>query len=313
MPVPRVDANEVLIQVRTASVAVWDAGIRQTLSYIQKPSLPFVLGNDGVGTVAAVGPGVSKFKVGDTVYAYCWDNPKGGFYAEYVAASTNCVARLPKGVSVDSAGALGASGLTALQGLDSALHIKSGEKLIIYGASGAVGTLAVQLAKVRGAKVMAIASGEDGVALVRRLGADVSVDGRHGDIAAAARSFAPGGADALLALAGGDDLQRAIETLRRGGRTAYPFGVSPEPKPRDGITIKQYNAVEDDPGEEAELAHLNEAIEAAKAFQIPIAAEFPLADASRAHQRLAAGHVLGKILLRVSGKGAVSSASSPSP
>jgi NADPH:quinone reductase-like Zn-dependent oxidoreductase len=89
--------------------------------------------------------------------------------------------------------------------------------------------------------------------------------------------------------------------------------VSPEPRPRDGITIKQYNAVEDDPGEEAELAHLNEAIEAAKAFQIPIAAEFPLADASRAHQRLAAGHVLGKILLRVSGKGAVSSASSPSP
>jgi NADPH:quinone reductase len=186
--------------------------------------------------------------------------------------------------------------MTALQGIDGALRVRPGEKLIIHGASGAVGTLAIQFAKLRGAKVLATASGDDGIALVRRLGADAAVDGRGGEIAAAAHSFAPQGADAVLALAAGDGLQSCIDALRPGGRVAFPHGIASEPKPREGILIVPYDAIEGP--EETGLARLNAAVEARR-FEIPIAAEYPLAEAARAHERLAAGHVLGKIVLRV--------------
>jgi NADPH:quinone reductase-like Zn-dependent oxidoreductase len=296
LPVPEVGAGEVLIEVHTAGVAIWDKGIRQRLAYISKPHFPFVLGSDAAGTVAAVGSAVTTFKVGDAVYGYCWDNPKGGFYAEYAAVPATCVARIPKGLNVDTAGALGASGLTALQGIGGALHMQRGETLIIHGASGAVGTLAIQIAKLNGAKVLATASGEDGIALVRRLGADAAVDGRSGDIAAAVRSFAPKGVDAVLALAAGDALERCIEALRPGGRVAFPHGVEPEPKPRAGISVIAYDAIEGP--EDVELARLNKLVEMRK-FEVPIAAEFPLEDAAKAHERIAQGHVLGKIVLRV--------------
>jgi len=296
LPIPEVGASEVLIAVHTAGVAIWDADIRQRLAYISKPHFPFVMGSDAAGIVAALGSAVTTFKVGDAVYAYCWDNPKGGFYAEYAAVATNCVARIPKGLTVDTAGALGASGLTALQGLEGALHIQRGETLIIHGASGAVGTLAIQLAKLNGAKVLATASGDDGIALVRRLGADAAVDGRRGDITAAARSFAPKGVEAVLALAAGDGLQRCIDALRAGGRVAFPYGVEPEPKPRAGISIVGYDAISGP--EEVELVRLNKLVEMRK-FEVPVAAEYSLEDAAKAHERMAKGHVLGKIVLRI--------------
>jgi NADPH:quinone reductase len=296
LPLPQFGAQDVLIAVRTAGVSVWDADVRQRLMYVSKPNFPLVLGTDGAGLVAAVGSTVTAFKVGDAVYGHCWDNVSGGFYAEYAAVPATCVARVPKGVSLDSAGALAASGLTALQGIDGVLRVRSGERLIIHGASGAVGTLAIQLAKLRGALVLATASGDDGMALARHLGADVAVDGRHGDIAAAAHRFAPLGADALLALAAGEGLQRCIDGLRSGGRVAFPRGIESEPKPRPGITVVAYDAISGP--EEVELARLNQAVEAGK-FEIPIPAEYPLAEANKAHERLAAGHILGKLVLRV--------------
>ena len=296
LPLPQIGAKDVLIAVRTAGVSVWDADVRQRLLYVSKPNFPLVMGTDGAGLVAAVGSTVATFKVGDAVYGHCWDNASGGFYAEYAAVPATCVARVPKGVSVDSAGALAASGLTALQGIDGVLRVRSGERLIIHGASGAVGTLAIQLAKLRGALVLATASGDDGIALARHLGADVAVDGRHGDIAAATHRFAPLGADALLALAAGEGLQRCIDGLRSGGRVAFPRGIESEPKPRPGITVVAYDAISGP--EEVELARLNQAVEAGK-FEIPIPAEYPLAEANKAHERLAAGHILGKLVLRV--------------
>src|SRR5690349_5831581 len=113
LPVPKVDAEDVLVEVHSAGVAVWDLQIRKTMQWV-KPRFPYVLGSDGSGVVVAIGSGVTRFKVGDAVYGYCWDNPKGGFYAEYVSAPDSCFAKLPKGVSMEAAGALGASGLTAI-------------------------------------------------------------------------------------------------------------------------------------------------------------------------------------------------------
>jgi NADPH:quinone reductase-like Zn-dependent oxidoreductase len=288
------DADEVLIAVHTAGVGGWDGDIRGGWWPFGRPRFPLVLGTDGSGMVAAVGSRVRRFRRGQKVYAYAWNNRKGGFYAEYVAVPAENVALVPGVLDFRHAGAIGTTALTALQGVDDALHLRKGESVIIHGASGGVGTLAVQFAKLRGAQVLASASGKDGVALARRLGADMAVDGRREDIAAAAREFSPDGADAVLAFAAGQTLTRSLDALRRGGRLAYPNGVEPAPRKRSGIKVIAYDAV---PGVR-EFERLNRAVKAAR-LKVPIAAVFPLAEAAKAHRHMAAGHVLGKIVLRV--------------
>jgi NADPH2:quinone reductase len=295
LPVPKPDPDEVLIAVDSADVAVWDASVRAHPEELKHAHFPLVLGSDGSGVIAAVGAQVRGFKPGDPVYAYMWDNPKGGFYAEYVAIPVKQVGHVPPGMSLRDAGAIAASALTAIQGIDDALHIRSGETLIIHGAAGGVGSLALQFAKLRGARVLATASGEDGVSFVKGLGADMVVDGRKGDIVASARQFGPGGVDAVLAFAGGDGLARCVDALKPGGRVAFPWGVSPEPKPTVEVrSSTRFNAI----AGPQEFEQLNQAIIAAK-LQVPIAAEYPLADAGKAHERLEAGHVLGKVVLRI--------------
>jgi NADPH2:quinone reductase len=294
LPTPVPDAQEVLIAIDTAGVGVWDAEMRAGWVPDGRPRFPLVLGTDGAGKIAAVGSRIRRFKAGDPVYSYSFYNPKGGFYAEYVAVAAEKVAHIPKPLDLKHAGAIPTTGLTALQGIDDALHLKAGETILIHGAAGGVGSLAVQFAKLRRARVLATATGEDGVEFVRRLGADTAVDGRREDIAAAAHQFEPGGLDAVLALAGGDALDRALEAVRSGGRLAYPNGVEPAPKKRRGIEIIPYNAV---PGVR-EFEHLNRAVEQAK-LKVPIAAEYRLAEAAKAHERLEAGHILGKIVLRI--------------
>ena len=211
LPVPKPEPNEVLIAVHTAGVGVWEAEFRQHPS--DGAQFPLVLGSDGSGTVAAVGSGVHGFNVGDPVYGV-----GGAFYAHYAVASSENISHIPKGVGLTEAGILAISGLSALQGIDNVLELKPGETLIIHGATGGVGTLAIQFAKLRGLKVLATASSDEGLALVRRLGADAVVNGRTGDITAAAKQFAPKGVDAVLGLAGGDALERCIDALRSDGR-----------------------------------------------------------------------------------------------
>jgi NADPH:quinone reductase-like Zn-dependent oxidoreductase len=295
LPVPKPDADEVLIALHTAGVASWDAGVRAHPEEIKHSHFPLVLGTDGAGTIVAIGSQVHGFKLGDEVYSYSWDNPKGGFYAEFVAVPAKRVGHVPPGLSLRDAGAIATTGLTAIQGIDDALHLKSGETLIIHGAAGGVGSLALQFAKLRGARILATASGEDGISFVKGLGADMVVDGRKGDILAAAHQFAPGGVDAVLAFAGGEALERCIDALKTGGRLAFPYGVSPEPKGGLELAIyTRYNAI----AGPQEFERLNQAIVAAR-LRVPIAAEFPLADAAKAHERLEAGHVLGKVVLRI--------------
>jgi NADPH2:quinone reductase len=293
LPVPPIDADEVLIALHTSGVGGWDADMRSGWWPFGKPHFPIVLGTDGSGTVAAVGARVRRFKVGDKVYAYKWEIGKGGFYAEYVAVPGEDVAHVPKPLDLRHAGAIPVTGLTALQGIDDALHLKKGQSIIIHGASGGVGTMAVQFAKLRGARVFATASGRDGIALVRRLGADMAVDGLRGNILEAALQFAPGGVDCVLAFAG-NKLAECLKALKRGGLLAHPNGIEPTPRKRKGLKIIAYDGV----AGVREFEKLNRAVEATR-LKVPIAAVYPLAQAARAHQRLAAGHVLGKVVLRI--------------
>jgi NADPH:quinone reductase-like Zn-dependent oxidoreductase len=294
LPVPRPDPGEVLIALDTAGVGPWDAEVRDGWFPGDRARFPLVLGTDGAGTIAAAGSRIRRFEVGDRVYAYNFGNPKGGFYAEYVAVPAQKVAPVPRGLDLEQAGAIATTGLTALQGVDDALHLKRGETVIIHAASGGVGTLAVQFAKLRGARVLATASGKDGSALVRRLGAEEAMDARRGKVPDAARRFAPDGVDAVLALAGGKELTRCLDAIRYGGRLAYPNGIEPVPRKRRGMKILAYDAV----AGVRELQRLGRAVEEAK-LEVPIAGRYELANAGRAHERMAKGHVLGKIVLRI--------------
>src|ERR1700682_3238997 len=294
LPVPEVDAGEVLIAVDTAGVGQWDADVREGFFAPRKPHFPLVLGYDGAGIVAKVGSRVRRLKVGDEVYSYHLENPKGGFYAEYVAVPADKVAPIPKRLDLQHAGAIPITGLTALQGIDDALGLKKGETIIIHGASGGVGTLAVQFARLRGARVFATASGKEGIELVREMGAHMVVDGKRPDIDDQARRFAPDGVDAVLALAGGDALERCLNALRPGGRVAHPNGVEPAPKKRRGMTLIRYVAISG----VREFERLNAAVQGAK-LKVPISECYPLAQARKSHERLAEGHVVGKITLAV--------------
>jgi NADPH:quinone reductase-like Zn-dependent oxidoreductase len=244
LQIPDVGADEVRVRVEAAGVGVWDPFEREggfAKEFNVKPRFPLVLGSDGAGTVDAVGDNVRHFKKGDRVYGIAFLNPKGGFYSQYAVVKENSVSRIPGKLSMPQAAAMAVDAITALAGLDTTLGLKTGESVLILGASGGIGHLAVQLAKRMGARVLAVASGDDGVAFVRGLGSDKVVDGRKDDIAAAARQFASQGLDAVLLTAGGEGAEKALATLRQGGRAAYPNGVQPIPKERAGIKIQSYD------------------------------------------------------------------------
>jgi NADPH:quinone reductase len=291
LPVPKVAVGEVLIRVDTAGVGSWDTTIRDG-SWAERDTFPQIPGTDGSGVVAAVGARVTRFERGDRVIGFSY--PDGGFYAEYVAVPASKVGMKPQRLDMLEAGAASIIGLTALQGVDDTLELKDGESVIIHGASGNVGMIAVQFAKLRGARVLATASGKDGLSFVKRLGADEAIDGKRDDILEAARIFAPEGVDAVLAFVGGKALTRCFDALRKGGRAAYPNGIEPKPRKRRGIKIASYDGL---PGP-GRYKRLDRAIEEAK-LEVPIAKEFPLRKAADAHRLVERGHLLGKVVLRV--------------
>lgn len=293
MPVPRPGPSEVLIAVRAAGVGIWDAKIRDGEWAEDDVQFPLVLGTDGAGVIAECGERVRRFDVGDEVWAYQYGNNKGGFYAEYVVVDADNVTALPKGLTMAEAGAGAVTGLTALQGIVDHLHLRAGETVMIFGASGAVGTLAVQFAaKYRHARVIAIASGAKAKGLLEKLGAEVVIDGRKRDAVDRVAAAAPNGLDAILALAGSKVLNDSVKLVNRGGRVAYPNGVEPAPRKRAGVRSIAYDAKVST----MSLAQLDRAVEATK-LVVPIAATYPLSQASKAHVREERGHVVGRIAL----------------
>jgi NADPH:quinone reductase-like Zn-dependent oxidoreductase len=295
LPLPEVEPDEVLIRIESAGVAEWDPFEREG-GFVKMlgttPRFPYVLGTDGAGTVAKVGKQVTGFKIGDRVYGGALANPKGGFYAEYASVKGDYVSRIPDKLSIDQAGVMLSDAVTGLRGLDDILRVKRGESVMIFGASGGIGHMAVQLAKRMGARVFAVASGDDGVALATHLGADAVVDGHRDDVAAAARAFAPRGVDAALVTAGGEAADQALTAMREGGRVAYPNGVEPPPNARPGVKVTAYDG---EPDRDI-IERLNRLIEDGP-FEVHIARTFSLEQAADAHRALDEHH-LGKLALR---------------
>lgn len=294
LPIPKVGPKDVLISLLAAGVGIWDAQIRSGEYSVGSKRFPRVLGSDGAGIVADVGKDVDRFNEGDRVWAYDWESSKTGFYAEYVAPNADNVAHAPNELTLIEAGAAAVTGLTALQGVDDHLKLDKSDTILVFGATGAVGTLAVQFAKRTGARVVATASPGRAETTLHEIGIEQVFDPRAADASQRLRSFAPGGLNAILALAGGDALEQCIDQVVPGGRVAYPNGVEPEPRKRPQVRMIPYDAV----GGRAPLERLNRAVTEAR-LKVVIEKIYKLEEAAEAHARIEQGHVVGRIVLQI--------------
>lgn len=209
LPLPEPGAGEVLVRVEAAGVGPWDAWIRSGRSALPQP-LPLTLGSDLAGTVVGIGSAVANLRVGDEVFGVT--NPQfTGAYAQFSVASASMMARKPRSSSFIQAAAVPVVAVTAWQMLFDHAHVQSGQRVLVLGASGSVGSIAVQLAHRKGAQTIAAMSFDDGDRL-RRLGADAVVDLRD-----ASELRALGTVDAVIDAAGGESQRIGITKLGRGG------------------------------------------------------------------------------------------------
>jgi NADPH:quinone reductase-like Zn-dependent oxidoreductase len=222
VPEPTPGDGEVLIRVHAAGLNPTDYKIRDGVARLfWRYRLPVVAGNELAGVVEAIGPGVSRFTVGDRVYCRV-DHQKMGAFATYAVVDENLVGTMPESLDFDGAAALPLTGLTALQGLRDHLAVSAGDRLFITGGAGGVGTVAIQLAVWMGATVATTASAT-GEELVRSLGAETVIDYHTQKFKDVLHSY-----DAAFDLVGGQDLRDCFDVLKPGAKTVSIAGV-PEP------------------------------------------------------------------------------------
>ncbi len=286
-PDPEPKHGEVLVRVAAAGVNPVDVAVRAGF-YPLLGEPPFVLGWDISGTVEALGPDVSGLSVGDEVFGMPRFPAEAAAYAEKVAAPTGELAPKPKALDHIHAAALPLAGLTAWQGLVKAGRLRPGQRVLVHGAAGGVGHLAVQIAKARGAVVVATAS-TGKVDFVRGLGADEVIDYRKENFIERV-----GDIDLALETVGGDHAVDTLKVLRPGGALISLLGVSEtaEAAARErGVRIERIS-VRPDRDALLELAKL---VEDGR-LKVHVDRTFPLAQAGDAHKLLGT-KPKGKIVL----------------
>jgi NADPH:quinone reductase-like Zn-dependent oxidoreductase len=289
LPEPKVPPDFVKIEVRAAGVNPVDWKLREGRLEPRFPvSFPVVPGWDAAGVVAEVGPAVTEFAPGDEVYAYCRKHFIGeGTYAEYVSVPDAYVARKPKSLSFEQAGAIPLAGSTAYQALFLSAGLTAGERVLVSAAAGGVGSFAVQLAIDAGAEVIGVAS-EQHRERVLELGAYEVID-RSRDVVEAALELAPEGVDVAFDLYGDAQLGDAV---RDGGRLV---SIASPPSYSERGVVASYVFVRPDGEQLEELATLADD----GRLLVDIAEVLPLEEAARAHELSEGGHVRGKLVLRV--------------
>lgn len=285
-PVPL--PTEVLVAVRAAGINPVDGVVRSgAMPMLGQP--PFVLGWDVSGVVAEVVPGVTRFQVGDEVYGMPLFPRAAGGYAEFVAAPSRQLARMPRTLDHAHAAALPLAGLTAYQSLVEIADVRAGQRVLVHAAGGGVGHLAVQLAKDRGAHVIGTASSGKHE-FVRSLGADEVIDYRAVDFAAVVRDL-----DVVLELVGGDYGTRSIEVLRPGGLLITAVErTNTELAARTVAAGRRFAGITVEP-DGAGLEHLAALVDAGR-LRVHVEHAVGLADATKAHELLAGG-LRGKAVL----------------
>ena len=292
VPIPEPGPGEVLVRVKAASVNAYDTFVamgaaRAYMAY----EFPAVLGGDVAGTVEAVGEGIDAFSAGDRVFGMM--GTKGaihdGSFGELATPQAAALARTPDTVADEQAGALGVAGTTAMSAVN-AVEPAEGSQVLIVGATGGVGTIAIQLAAARGAHVIAsVRPGDDDV--VRGLGATDTVD-YTGDLAKTVRERYPDGVDALLDLVDRDPQTFAalVGLVRKGGRATSVVGAAGEASEIDGVAVSNTG------GDPAHLDALG-ALVAAGTVRIHIQRTYPLAAAAKALADFTNEHTVGKRII----------------
>lgn len=212
IPIPTVGADEVLVRVRASSVNAMEWHLMNGKPYLMRLAFGLrprnaVLGADIAGTVVAIGEDVTRFEPGDEVFGEIG----AGAYAEYARARVDHLTHKPVGVPFEDVAVVGVAGLTALQGIRDVLAVQTGQKVLINGASGGVGTYAIQIARDLGAEVTAVCSTRN-VDQAHRLGADTVVDYTRDDITATSTRF-----DSIFDLPGNHPLRDCKRMLATGG------------------------------------------------------------------------------------------------
>lgn len=298
---PVAGANRVLVKVHASSINPRDGFIRMGRYQLQflVPAFPLVLGSDLAGTVVAVGAGVTQFKVGDAVIGI--KNPSQGLacHAEFVAVDASALARKPTAMSFTEAGGLPLCALTAWQALIDHGRIRAGHRVLVIGASGGVGTFAVQIARALGTDVTGVCSAAN-ADMVHALGASRTVDYRQPDYKLALNGF-----DVVFDTIGRENLHACRTLLNPGG-----VFVSTIPSPRNlrlalVSTVRSWlqktavrAAVVMVKACGTDLARIAALVEQGKVRTV-VDSVFPLAQAAQAHDRSRSQRARGKIILQV--------------
>jgi NADPH:quinone reductase-like Zn-dependent oxidoreductase len=292
---PAPGRGEVLVRVRSAGMNPIDGKIRSgRFRFVFWMSPPFVAGFDFAGEVADAGDGLAGLHIGDVVFGSV---RRPGTHAEYAAVPADLTIPIPPGVSPDEAAAAPGSGLTALLALRDRLQLRPGEEVLLNGASGGVGSFAVQIAKMLGARVTAVASA-DNHDLLRELGADECIDYRQEDFADREEAF-----DAIFDIVPNRSFPECRHALKPGGRylTTIP---GPGPLAWKAITATglafggrraEFVILKPTRGLLLELSELL----AGGAVRSVVTRVLPLDHAVEAHERMDTGHTAGKIVLRM--------------
>lgn len=287
---PEPGEGEVLVRVAAAGVNPVDWKTRRSGGLLARKGVepPVILGWDVSGTVEAVGPGVTRFAVGDEVFGMPRFPGVAGAYAEYVAAPEADLARKPATVGHPEAAALPLVGLTVLQAFRKA-ELQPGQTVLVHGAAGGVGSVAVQVAKALGARVAGTASAAN-QDLLRELGVDEPVD-----YAAERFEDRVSGVDVVLDTQGGEVRERSWGVLRPGGILVSIVGP-PKEGEAEAHGVRGAGIMVRTSGEQLEeLARMVDD----GALTPVVGATHPLADAAEAHRSLETGHARGKLVLLV--------------
>ncbi|HFJ9507576.1 NADP-dependent oxidoreductase [Bacillus cereus group sp. MYBK245-2] len=313
VPTPEINEYEVLAEIHAASINPIDFKIRDgKVKMLLKYEMPLILGNDFSGVITKVGSKVTRFKVGDEIYARPRKN-KIGTFAEYIAIHEDDIALKPKNLSFEEAASIPLVGLTSYQALHDIMHLQKGQKILIHAGSGGVGTFAIQLAKIMGATVTTTAS-EAGANLVQSLGADEIINYKTEKFEEILTNY-----DAVFDTIGGTTLEKSFNIIKSGGNIV---SVSGTPNARFGkefgsgffktflfsLASKKLTALEKKHNAQYsflfmkpsgdQLRTIANYIEAGKIKPV-IDRVFPFEDAQKAMEYSEAGRAKGKIIVKM--------------
>lgn len=290
---PEPGEGEVLVRVKAAGVNPVDAAVARGMLDERIPAeFPAVPGWDLAGVVQERGHAARRFEEGDEVYAYARRPAvQHGTFAEYTVLPESYLAHCPQKIPMEEAGGIPLVGLTAYQSLFQFGDLQEDDTLLILGASGGVGTMAIQLAKTAGAKVIGVASDQN-QSYMKDLGADETIDYSAGDVGEGIREVESDGVDFILHCSRGDSLEQSIDTLKSGGQLISITDSNPDIP--DNINF-QYVFVEPNA---SQLEDIRELVDEGN-IKVPVSQTYSLKEVPEALQRIESLHTRGKTIIRL--------------